>query len=81
VSNLSTGGCKVESYTPVDRGTYLELRLYLTYDLTSPMKVDLAAVRWAHEREFGLEFIKAPPEEQARLHCFVTTAFGAGCSQ
>ena len=73
LSNLSTGGCKVASSTPADRGTYLELRIFLTHDPKSPMKVDLAAVRWAQEQEFGLEFITVRPEEQERLHRFVST--------
>ncbi len=73
VSNLSTGGCKVASSTPADRGTYLELRIFLTRDPKSPMKVDLATVRWAQEQEFGVEFITVRPEEQARLHRFVST--------
>ena len=73
VSNLSRGGCKVASSTPADRGTYLELRIFLTRDPKSPMKVDLAAVRWAQEQEFGLEFITVRPEEQERLHRFVWT--------
>ncbi len=81
MSNLSTGGCKVGSFKPVDTRMYLKLRLYFIGYPEFPMEVDLAQVRWSHEREFGLEFIKAPPEEQARLHRFVTTALGAGCSQ
>ena len=79
VSNLSRGGCKVESSTPVNTGTYLELRIYLTQDLKLPMKVDTATVRWSHEGEFGLEFLIARPEEEERLHRFVT-ALGAGRS-
>lgn len=72
VSNLSRGGCKVASFfTPADRGTYLELRIYLTGDPEFLMKVDQAAVRWAQEQEFGLEFITMRPEEQERLHRFV----------
>ena len=71
VSNLSTGGCKVGSPTPGNRGTYLELRIYLTGAPEFPMKTDLAVVRWSREREFGLEFITLRPEEQERLYRFI----------
>ncbi len=73
VSDLSRGGCKVGSPTPVDTGTYLELRIYFTRESKLPMKVDLAKVRWTMERAFGLEFIRMQPEEQARLRRFVST--------
>ena len=72
VSDLSMGGCKVGSPTPVDTGTHLELRIHFTPESKFPMKVDLAKVIWAMERAFGLEFIRMQPEEQARLRSFVT---------
>ena len=77
VSNLSTGGCKIGSSTHVDTGANLELRIYLTGAPEFPMKVDQAVVRWAQEQEFGVEFITVRPEEQERLHRFVTS-LGAG---
>ncbi len=73
VSDLSMGGCKVGSPTPVDTGTYLELRIYIMGAPEFPMKVDQAVVRWAKEQEFGLEFISMRPEEEERLHRFVST--------
>ncbi len=73
VTDLSMGGCKVGSPTPVDTGTYLELRIYFTRESKFPMKVDLAKVCWAMERAFGLEFIRMQPEEQARLRRVVAT--------
>ncbi len=80
VSNLSTGGCKVGSFKPVDTRTYLKLRLYFTGYPELPMEVDQAQVRWSHEREFGLKFITMRPEERERLHRFVTS-LGEGRSQ
>ena len=71
VSNLSTGGWKVDSDQPVQRGNYFALRVLLQ-DQAPPMKVDLAAVRWSSGREFGLEFIRMQPEEQDRLRRFVS---------
>ena len=72
VSDLSRGGCKVGSPTPVDTGTYLKLRIYFTRESKFPMKVDQAKVCWAMERAFGLEFIRMQPDEQVRLRRFVS---------
>ncbi len=72
VTDLSMGGCKVGSPTPVDTGTHLELRIHFTPESKFPMKVDLAKVIWAMERAFGLEFIRMQPEEQDRLRRLVT---------
>ncbi len=67
VSDLSMGGCKVGIPTPVDTGTYLELRINIMAAPEFPLKVDQAVVRWAKEQEFGLEFIRMRPEEEERL--------------
>ncbi len=72
VTDLSMGGCKVGSPTPVDTGTHLELRIHFTPESKFPMTVDLAKVIWAMERAFGLEFIRMQPEQQARLRGVVT---------
>ena len=72
VRNVSTGGWKVDSDQPVQRGHYFALRVVLP-DQAVPLKVDLAAVRWSSEREFGLEFLRMQPEEQVRLRRFVST--------
>lgn len=66
VSRLSTGGCTVGSDDPVQPGTFLVLHIQLPSQY-SPLKVDLAEVRWAKGREFGLEFIRLRKEEKERL--------------
>ncbi len=73
VTDLSMGGCKVGSPTPVDTGTHLELRIHFTPESKFPMKVYLAKVRWVMERAFGLEFVRMQPEEQDRLRRLVST--------
>ncbi len=73
VSDLSMGGCKVGCPTPVDTGTYLEMRIYIMDAPEFPLKVDQAVVRWAKEQEFGVEFISMRPEEEERLRRFVGT--------
>ncbi len=72
VRNVSTGGWKVDSDQPVQRGNYFALRVSLP-DQAAPIKVDLAAVRWSSGREFGLEFLRMQQKEQARLRRFVST--------
>ena len=66
VYNLSLGGCAVESETSVPKGEYLQLRIQLP-TLPTPISVPLGAVRWAIRREFGVEFIRLPHEDQERL--------------
>lgn len=72
MSNLSAGGCKVKSYTPVDSGMELEVRVY-PLDPYSPIKVDKASVRWVTGRDFGLEFLNLEAGEQAQLQRFIST--------
>ncbi len=72
VLNVSTGGWKVDSDQPVQRGNYFGLRVLLP-DQGLPLKVGLATVRWSSGREFGLEFLRMQPEEQVRLRRFVSS--------
>ena len=66
MTDLSLGGCKVDSEASVYVGMYLALQVSLPgHD--SPLKLDQAVVRWAKEHEFGLEFISIRPEEEERL--------------
>ena len=72
VTNLSLGGCKVDSKASVYIGMYLTLQVSLPgHD--SPLKFDQAVVRWANEQEFGLEFMTMRPEEEERLRDVVAT--------
>ncbi len=73
VINVSEGGWKVQSHhTRVPKGAYLTLQISLPNEDT-PIKVDEAVVRWSKGREFGLEFVRMQPEEQARLRRFIDT--------
>ncbi len=72
VSDLSVGGCKLATEASVYIGMYLTLRVYLPGQET-PLKVDQAAVRWAKEQQYGLEFMSMWPEEEERLHHLVST--------
>ncbi len=72
VSDLSVGGCQVDTKASVYIGMYLPLRVYLPGQET-PLKVDQAVVRWAKKEKYGFEFMSLWPEEQARLRHFVST--------
>ncbi len=72
VSDLSMGGCQVDTKASVYIGMYLPLRVYLPGQET-PLKVDQAVVRWAKKEKYGFEFMSLWPEEQARLRHFVST--------
>ncbi len=70
VINLSSIGCGVASDTKVQERAYLYVRVFLP-DHDVPMKIELAAVVWAKEGIFGLEFIRMQPKAQERLQQFV----------
>lgn len=66
VLNVSVPGCAVHSRKRVQSGSYLEMRM-LVPNITSPLRVGLAKVRWSEGRRFGVEFIQMPGEDQVRL--------------
>jgi hypothetical protein len=70
ILNVSAEGCAITSDTVAGVGVYLQLSMQLR-EREEPILVDLAAVRWASARRFGVEFIKICPEERERLKPFV----------
>jgi hypothetical protein len=70
VTDISLGGCRVESETVAEMGTTLELRIMLPAG-GPPLAVEEATVRWARGREFGVAFRTVRPEEWVRLNDFV----------
>lgn len=66
VLNLSVPGCAIHSRKPVEPGSYLEMKM-LVPDITPPLRVGLAKVRWCEGRRFGVEFIQMPGQDQVRL--------------
>ncbi len=74
VTNLSLSGCVVESDHTLRRGDYVALRLHVPGD-DSPLETELAAVRWARGRKFGVEFIRASKKTQSQLRRLTMAAF------
>ncbi|MDP2383808.1 MAG: PilZ domain-containing protein [Nitrospirota bacterium] len=66
VLNVSVPGCAIHSRKRVPPGSYLEMRT-LVPDAPSPLRVGLAKVRWCEGRQFGVEFIQMPGEDQVQL--------------
>jgi hypothetical protein len=64
--NLSSSGCAVRSKSAVQTGTYLSLRIHVP-NRSSPLLVQLAAVRWTDRHQFGLQFLLLQPDEQTCL--------------
>ena len=73
--NLSSGGCAIESAVPVGKGDYVAIHLNFPdhRDPTTPLTVELAAVRWLVQQRFGVEFITMPSGDQQRLRAYVDT--------
>ncbi len=66
IYDLTMNGCRLVSYVPLPVNTYLEL--WLQISPTSPrIVVELAAVRWAVDRQLGIEFLSLRPEDKAKL--------------
>ena len=72
VSNLSMGGCVLESDSSVRRGDHMKLRINLP-EQESPILVGLATVRWVKGQESGLGFINVDTEQQKRLRRLLDT--------
>jgi hypothetical protein len=70
VSELSDRGCKITSDDLLLPGTTLALHIQLPAQST-PLKVDLAEVRWAEGQECGLEFVRLPLQDKQRLQQFL----------
>ncbi len=66
VVNLSIWGCTVQSATQVRKGARVAVQL-LPLGATSSLRVDLARVRWAGSKRFGVEFLNMPAQSRAEL--------------
>jgi hypothetical protein len=64
--DLSLQGCRIKGTAPFLCGARLRLQLWLP-DQAQPVKVELAAVRWVKDDQFGVSFLEMPPDARARL--------------
>lgn len=79
--DLSSLGCSVEAETTPTPQSYVNLTLVLP-DGDAPLEIQLAIVRWSHNRLCGVEFIAFGEAQKTRLKrylasCTPTTAEAA----
>ncbi len=72
VSNLSMGGCALESDSNLHRGDHMKLRINLP-EQESPILVGLATVRSVKGQAIGLGFINFDIDHQKRLRRLLDT--------
>ena len=70
ITDLSKGGCCVESGTLAPKGMELRVSLFMP-DFTWPMKVERAVVRWVKRTTFGVEFLSVQSSHRERLNRFI----------
>lgn len=64
--DLSDGGCRIESDSPVVANASFECRIYAP-GLNWPLRINEAQVRWVKGNTFGLQFTSMHPDERAKL--------------
>jgi len=70
--DLSSGGCMIESDSPVVVGATFECRVYVP-GLDWPLRIDEAQVRWVKAGTFGVQFTKIQPDEEVKLKRVITS--------
>ena len=74
--NVATQGCAIRSRTYLAPGVYLALRIEFPGN-PAPLSVEMAAVRWPHQSEFGLYFVAMEESERDRLRRILGKMEGA----
>lgn len=64
--DLSLQGCRIKGASPFRCGARLRLQLWLP-TLAQPVTVDLAAVRWVQDDQFGVSFLEVSSHARACL--------------
>jgi hypothetical protein len=70
ITNLSAVGCAIETDQPLLVDQDVALRLLLP-DQQDSLPIELAHVRWANDKQAGIEFVQVEPTANLRLHGFV----------
>ena len=70
ILNLSSHGCALAADRVPIKGTYLSLEMDLLNGET-PVRIDLAGVRWVSEPRCGVEFIRMSSDVLRQLSTFV----------
>ena len=70
ILNISREGCLVTAEHVATPPAYVQLDMQL-WEGQEPVRIELAAVRWASESRFGLEYIKLDSTQKERLASFM----------
>ena len=70
ITNLSAVGCTIEPDQPLLADQEVALRLLLP-DQQDSLPIELAHVRWANDKQAGIEFVQVEPTANLRLHGYV----------
>ena len=70
ILNISREGCMVTAEHVATPPAYVQLDMQL-WEGQEPVHIELAAVRWASETRFGLEYIKLGSKQKERLASFM----------
>lgn len=66
IADVSAGGCRVTSKTPIVAGEFGQLLINLPNGI-APLTVSHALVRWVRGQECGIEFIRMEPNDKGWL--------------
>lgn len=66
LTNLSVTGCSVSCDREVLCGSDIRVSVLLP-DRPSVLSIDLGTIKWVKGHQFGVEFVRVPPEAQQRL--------------
>ena len=80
VLDISREGCRIHCPDLVTDLQYFQVQIQLV-DTHERIWVDLAVRRWSRNGDFGVEFIKMKPEDQARLRTLIHQCEDAGVLQ
>jgi len=70
--DISMGGCRIQSWIAIERGTMVELRIHVP-DLAWPLIIEAAMVQWVSGQLCGLAFTRIEQYEQQRLRGIIAT--------
>lgn len=72
--DMSQQGWRARGTQPVANGTAMTVQVYFS-DVSQPITIDEAVVRWTEGLEFGVELIRISPESAARLSDYLSAHF------
>jgi hypothetical protein len=70
VLDISESGCRVRSDIALDVGSFICMFIVVPSGLM-PITIGVAAVRWAKNGEFGVQFMRVNWQQQKRLQTLI----------